>query len=71
VAATVWETIRATPAHVTRAPAPRIASPQRAEEITVNDMVADLRAQASSGGGGSGSQPRRGLLGWLRRTQAS
>jgi chromosome partitioning protein len=73
VAATVWDTMRAAPAHVSKAPAPEIRSPQRAEDITVNDLVADLRAQAGAGGGArpSGKPRRGGLFGWLRRSQAS
>ena len=71
VAAEVWDTVRSAPAHITRAPAPMIASPQRAQDINVNDMVAELRAEAGSGGGGPEKARRGGFLGWLRRIQAS
>jgi len=68
VAAEVWEAIRNTPAHVTRAPEPSIASPQRAAEVNVEDLVAEMRAEASAP---DAAPPRRGLMGWLRRLQIS
>ncbi|MFN2465296.1 MAG: ParA family protein [Candidatus Dormibacteria bacterium] len=75
VAAAVWQAIKEAPAHVPRAPAPKIASPQRAPEIAVNDMVADLRAEAGAAvptrATGKRGARRAGLLGWLRRSQAS
>jgi len=69
VAGEVWEAIRASPAHLSRAPEPAIASPQRAAEIHVEDLVSEMRREA--GGGPEAPRQRRGLLGWLRRLQIS
>ena len=63
----VWEAIRTAPAHVPTAPQPSIPSPQRAEPISMDDLVAGMRAEA---GGETASAPRR-LFGWLRRLQTS
>ena len=68
VAEGIWEVIRSSPAHVKRAPAPTIAAPPRAEQITeqivVSELVGSLRAQIERQ-----QQPkRRGIIGWLRRT---
>ena len=69
VAAEVWEAVRKAPAHVTRAPEPSILSPQRAAEINVQDLVAEMRREAS--GPADAAPPRRGIMGWLRRLQTS
>jgi len=57
----IWDVVRASPAHVTRAPAPAIASPTRAEPISV---AIPLRRPPVA--------PRRGFLwGIFRRLQRS
>jgi chromosome partitioning protein len=66
VAQSIWEVIRAAPEHVTRAPAPAIAPPPRAQLVAVNELVAELRAQVEPL-----PPPRRGFFSWFRRIQRS
>ena len=70
-AAAIWDVIRSAPEHVTRAPAPAIAAPARAQVTPAGRLAAELKAQAEVMTPGSEKPPRRGLLGWLRRTQRS
>jgi chromosome partitioning protein len=69
VAAEMWELVRAAPEHVTRAPAPTIAPPVRAQIADVNELVSELRNQV---GPAPAAEPqRRGLFSWFRREQRS
>ncbi|MGI8608819.1 MAG: ParA family protein [Candidatus Dormibacteria bacterium] len=65
----VWEAVLEAPAHVTHAPQPAIASPHRAAQISMGDLVASMRSEAVGDVGQA--RPRRGFLGWLRHLQTS
>ncbi len=67
VAAVIWDLIKAAPEHVTRAPAPTIAPPPRAQVAAFNEMVAELREQVKPGI----HERRRGLFGWFRGAKPS
>jgi chromosome partitioning protein len=68
IADRVWEVIQASPAHVTRAPAPAIAPPPRAPSLTGGELAeAGARAAAAAGT----PRRRRGLFDFFRRLQRS
>jgi hypothetical protein len=66
----MWELIKAAPEHVTRAPAPTIAPPPRAQVQAISDMVAGMREQVSPQANRE-PERRRGLFGWFRRGEES
>ncbi len=66
VAASIWELIKAAPEHVTRAPAPTIAPPPRAQVAAVNELVAGMRAKVMP----AVPERRRGIFGRFRRQQS-
>lgn len=62
----VWNLVRTSPAHITAAPAPKIAPPPRAQPVSAADMVTDLRREVEP------LPPRRrSILDWFRRPQRS
>jgi chromosome partitioning protein len=67
VAAEMWEVIRSAPQHVTRAPAPSIASPPRAQVQAATELVTVMREEVKP----LATERRRGLFSWLRRQEQS
>jgi chromosome partitioning protein len=68
VAAAIWEVVRTAPEHVTRAPAPAIAPPPRAQVATSSNLASELRRQEQEL---PAQKSRRGPFGWFRRAQRS
>jgi chromosome partitioning protein len=67
----VWGVVRSSPEHVLRAPAPTIAAPARAQDVTdaVSDEATEGAARADAAALGDGAPPlrRQGFLGRLLR----
>lgn len=63
-AAAIWAAIEAEPAHVDRAPSPKIAPPPRADAVSVEVLADELRADPAV-------EPRRQgpIAAWLKRLQ--
>jgi hypothetical protein len=70
-AANIWQVVESAPAHVDRAPAPRIAPPPRAEAAGVQELVHELRALEPVPAPAAEPVARGGLRGWLRRLRSS
>jgi chromosome partitioning protein len=69
VSRAMWEIVKGAPDHLTRAPAPAIAPPPRAQAVAASNLADELRRQEETEK--SLPKPRRGPFGWFRRSQAS